>query len=190
MKRLVILGAPGAGKGTQAKNICQLLQIPTFSTGAMFRSHIQNQTELGKLAQAKIEKGELVPDEITNPMVQETLGQDQYAGGFLMDGYPRSVAQAQYLEGVLDGLQIKLDGVLNIDVNLEDVVARMLKRAQIEHRPDDTEPVIRHRLEVYQLETKPLVDYYQRSGLLLSVDGNGSIEQVWQRLQAVLTPKD
>lgn len=186
MKRLIILGAPGAGKGTQAKSICELLDIPTFSTGAMFRAHMEQGTDLGKQASAIIDRGDLVPDSITCPMVKQTLQAEQYANGFLMDGFPRSLEQARYLSKTLEELDIKLDAALNIDVNLDDVVARMLKRAEIEHRPDDTEPVIRHRLHVYKEQTKPVVDFYRESGLLLNVDGNGSIEEVWIRIKDAL----
>lgn len=185
-KRLVILGAPGAGKGTQAKSICEYLGIPTFSTGAMLRSHIQAGTDLGELAQQYINRGALVPDSVINPMVAQTIAGEEYASGFLADGYPRSVAQAEYLNTVLRKLDIELDMVLNIEVNLDSVVSRMLKRAEIEHRQDDTEPVIRHRLEVYHLTTKPLVDWYEASGLLVSVDGDGTVEEVWQAIKAVL----
>lgn len=185
-KRLVILGAPGAGKGTQAKNICEYLGIPTFSTGAMLRSHIQAGTKLGELAQEYIGRGALVPDSVINPMVAETIASDEYAGGFLADGYPRSVAQAEYFNTVLRELDTELDMVLNIDVNLDLVVSRMLKRAEIEHRQDDTEPVIRHRLEVYHSTTKPLVEWYDASGLLISIDGDGTVEEVWQVIKTVL----
>lgn len=185
-KRLVILGAPGAGKGTQAKNICEYLGIPTFSTGAMLRSHMQAKTELGEMAQQYTTRGELVPDSVINPMVAQTIAEEKFADGFLADGYPRSVAQAEYFNTVLRKLDVELDMVLNIEINLESVVSRLIKRAEIEHRADDTEPVIRHRLEVYQSTTKPLVDWYDASGLLVSVDGDGTVAEVWQAIKAVL----
>lgn len=185
-KRLVILGAPGAGKGTQAKRICEHLVIPTFSTGMMFRTHMENQTPLGLEAQKYISQGNLVPDTVTDPMVKETLSEGKYANGFLADGYPRNLSQAEYLEQVLAEQGYQLDQVINIDVDLEAVVGRMLHRAEIEHRPDDTEPVIRHRLEVYAQSTAPLVEYYTNNGLLVNVDGNGNIDEVWERLVKIL----
>lgn len=185
-KRIVILGAPGAGKGTQARAICEKLALPTFSTGAMLREEIAAGTELGKTAQELINQGCLVPDEVINPMVARTLNSEKFAEGFLADGYPRSVAQAQNLKKVLAEMGTDLDLVINIDVDLEAVVGRMLHRAEIEHRADDTEPVIRHRLKVYHETTEPVVEYYRNEGILLEIDGNGTIEEVWERIEKQL----
>ena len=185
-KRLVILGAPGAGKGTQARNICELLAIPTFSTGAMLRAQMQAGTELGNKAKELIDRGELVPDSVIGALVEAELKTDRYRGGFLADGYPRNLEQARFLDQVLKDMGTQLDAVINLDVNLEDVVGRLLKRAEIEHRSDDTEPVIRRRLQVYQEQTEPLVRYYREADLLINIDGNGSIDQVWDNIAAQL----
>lgn len=185
-KRLLILGAPGAGKGTQARNICELLDIPTFSTGAMLRSQMKAGTELGKKAKELIDRGELVPDSVISSLVEAELQSPRYREGFLADGYPRNLEQAHFLDQVLKNMSTHLDAVINLDVELEDVVGRLLKRAEIENRSDDTEPVIRRRLQVYKEQTEPLVRYYREAGLLINIDGNGSIDQVWDSIAAHL----
>lgn len=185
-KRLLILGAPGAGKGTQARKICELLDIPTFSTGEMLRSQMKAGTELGKKAKELIDRGELVPDSVISSLVEAELQSPRYREGFLADGYPRNLEQAHFLDQVLKDMGTQLDAVINLDVNLEDVVGRLLKRAEIEKRSDDTEPVIRRRLQVYQEQTEPLVRYYREAGLLINIDGNGSIDQVWDSIAAKL----
>lgn len=185
-KRLLILGAPGAGKGTQARKICELLDIPTFSTGAMLRSQMKAGTELGKKAKELIDRGELVPDSVISSLVEAELQSSRYREGFLADGYPRNLEQAHFLDQVLKNMGTHLDAVINLDVELEDVVGRLLKRAEIENRSDDTEPVIRRRLQVYKEQTEPLVRYYREAGLLINIDGNGSIDQVWNSIAAQL----
>ena len=185
-KRLLILGAPGAGKGTQARKICELLDIPTFSTGEMLRSQMKAGTELGKKAKELIDRGELVPDSVISSLVEAELQSPRYREGFLADGYPRNLEQARFLDRVLKNMGTQLDAVINLDVRLEDVVGRLLKRAEIENRSDDTEPVIRRRLQVYQEQTEPLVRYYREAGLLIDIDGNGSIDQVWESIAAQL----
>lgn len=185
-KRLLILGAPGAGKGTQARKICELLDIPTFSTGEMLRSQMKAGTELGKKAKELIDRGELVPDSVISSLVEAELQSPRYREGFLADGYPRNLEQAHFLDRVLKNMGTQLDAVINLDVRLEDVVGRLLKRAEIEKRSDDTEPVIRRRLQVYQEQTEPLVRYYREAGLLINIDGNGSIDQVWDSIAAKL----
>ncbi|MDK8351820.1 adenylate kinase, partial [Gleimia europaea] len=145
---ILILGAPGAGKGTQAKRIAKALQIPAISTGAIFRQNMKDRTELGQKAQSYMDAGEFVPDSVTNPMVEARLSAPDVAGGYLLDGYPRTIEQAFYLRDALAATGRDLDLVLEIAVELDEVVERLLKRAEIEGRADDTEPVIRRRLEV------------------------------------------
>lgn len=186
-RRLLLVGPPGAGKGTQAGRVCDLLGIDTLSTGQVFRENIAAGTELGNLAQDFMSKGEFVPDEVTNALVADALKSERFADGFLLDGYPRSLEQAEYLDTVLAEAGQSLDLVLEIDVNTDDLVGRLLKRAEIEGRADDTEPVIRHRMEVYQERTLPLMQYYRDKGLLSVVDGNGTIDEVWGRIEAALT---
>ena len=157
---ILILGAPGAGKGTQAKRIAKALQIPAISTGAIFRQNMKDRTELGQKAQSYMDAGEFVPDSVTNPMVEARLSAPDVAGGYLLDGYPRTVEQAFYLRDALAASGRDLDLVLEIAVELDEVVERLLKRAEIEGRADDTEPVIRRRLEVYKDQTEPMVTYY------------------------------
>lgn len=184
--RLVIMGPPGAGKGTHSKTIADTLQVEWISTGDMFRSHIKEQTELGVLAQSFISRGEFVPDEVTDKMVAERImGIAEYPG-FLLDGYPRSIAQAQTLDAELGEAGLTLDQVFYLDVSPEVVIGRLLHRAEIEGREDDTEPVIRHRLEVYFENTQPLLNYYEAAGKLLRIPGEGTIEEVHGRVEAAL----
>ncbi|AOZ72246.1 adenylate kinase [Boudabousia tangfeifanii] len=186
MTRLLLVGPPGAGKGTQAKHIAESLNIPHISTGEIFRLNISSQTELGKQAQAYIEKGEFVPDTVTNPMVKDRLAQEDAANGFLLDGYPRTLEQAKLLAGMLAELGTKLDLVIEIMADTDEVVNRLLKRAEIENRADDTEEVIRHRMEVYEELTVPLTDFYREQGILVQVDGHGTIDEVAARIDEVL----
>ena len=186
MTTMILLGAPGAGKGTQAARISEELGIPWISTGDIFRSNISEGTQLGKLAQEFMDRGELVPDSVTNLMVKARLAAPDTHVGFLLDGYPRNVEQAHALRDILTDKGLKLDIVLEIDVDEEQVVKRMLNRAQEQHRADDTEPVIRHRLEVYHQSTEPMATYYADQDLLEVVDGNGSVEEVFNRVMDTL----
>lgn len=186
-RRLLLVGPPGAGKGTQAQRICDTLGIATLSTGQVFRDNMARGTELGELAQQFISRGDFVPDEVTNPMVAEALRTPEYAQGFLLDGFPRSVAQAEYLDGVLTDDGRSLDLVIELLVNEDDLVDRLLKRATIEGRADDTEEVIRRRMEVYREQTAPLTEFYGERGQLAQVDGNGTIDEVWERIHAVIS---
>ena len=186
MTRMILIGPPGAGKGTQAQHICEKLGIPHISTGQIFRDNMSQDTELGKRAKEYIEKGEYVPDSVTNPMVKARLASPDTADGFLLDGYPRTVEQARVLRDALDSTGQKLDLVLEITADVDEVVKRMLHRAELEHRPDDTEEVIRHRLEVYRELTEPMATYYEEQDLLVQVDGLGSIEEVSARIDAVI----
>lgn len=183
---ILILGAPGAGKGTQAKRIAKALQIPAISTGAIFRQNMKDRTELGQKAQSYMDAGEFVPDSVTNPMVEARLSAPDVAGGYLLDGYPRTIEQAFYLRDALAATGRDLDLVLEIAVELDEVVERLLKRAEIEGRADDTEPVIRRRLEVYKDQTEPMVTYYADQDKLVQVDGVGTVDGVWERIRKVL----
>lgn len=183
---ILILGAPGAGKGTQAKHIAAVLGIPAISTGAIFRQNIEDGTELGIKAKEYMDAGEFVPDSVTNPMVKARLSAPDTANGFLLDGYPRTLDQAFYLRDALAEQGGKLDLVLEVAVDSDEVLQRLLKRAEIEGRSDDTEPVIRHRLEVYEKQTEPMVTYFADQDSLVQVDGRGTVEEVWERIEEVL----
>lgn len=185
--RLLIIGPPGAGKGTQASRIAAHYEIPAISTGDIFRANIKGQTELGQRVQAIIEAGELVPDSLTNEIVRDRLHQDDAVAGFLLDGYPRNVEQVHALDEMLDG--DSLDAVVLLEADTDEVVARLLKRAEIEGRADDTEAVIRHRQDVYAEQTAPLVELFTDRGIIVRVDGLGGIDEVADRISAALTEK-
>lgn len=180
--RLLIVGPPGAGKGTQAVRIAERLGIPTISTGDIFRANIKNETELGKQVQHILAAGGYVTDEITNAIVADRLAQSDAAEGFLLDGYPRTAAQVEALDAILAGRGASLDGVLELTVDDEVVIARLLKRAETEGRADDTEEVIRERMAIYYRETAPLTETYAARGLLRSVDGMGEVDEVTDRV--------
>lgn len=184
--RMVLLGPPGAGKGTQAARISERLGIPAISTGDIFRANVAGGTELGKQAKAYMDKGEYVPDSVTNAMVKDRLAADDAASGFLLDGYPRTEAQVHELDRMLAESGLRLDVVLEITADSEEVVQRLLKRATEQNRADDTEPVIRHRLEVYAEQTEPLASLYRQAGLLVQVDGMGDIDEVTERIMNAL----
>lgn len=182
--RLVLVGPPGAGKGTQAGVIAERMAIPHISTGEIFRANVGQGTPLGLQAKEYMDAGQLVPDEVTNAMVADRLTQPDVAAGFLLDGYPRNLGQADVLASTLAEAATPLDAVIEIVVDTEHVVQRLLARGQ--GRADDNEDVIRHRLEVYASETEPLVGYYRDRGLLRTVDGIGSIDDVTARILALL----
>jgi adenylate kinase len=184
--RLIIVGPPGAGKGTQASRIAQSFGIPAISTGDIFRSNIKNETELGKQVKDILASGGYVTDEITNAIVQDRLREDDAAQGFLLDGYPRTVAQVEALDAMLAEGGHALDAVLELTVDEDAVVQRLLKRAQIEGRVDDTEEVIRERQAIYRRETAPLAEIYARRGLLVQVDGMGEVDEVAARIDQAL----
>jgi adenylate kinase len=171
--RLVLLGPPGAGKGTQAKRIASAFGIPAISTGDIFRSNASRGTKLGLLAKSFMDAGKYVPDDVTNDLVRDRLAEPDTAPGFLLDGYPRTAAQVAELDGMLQA-------------GVDEVVARLLNRAEVEGRADDTEDVIRHRLEVYTEQTAPLTAVYHERGLLLRVDGMGGVDEVTARLTKAL----
>ncbi|MEN1975976.1 MULTISPECIES: adenylate kinase [unclassified Cellulomonas] len=187
--RLVLLGPPGAGKGTQAVRLAERLGVPAISTGDIFRANIKGGTELGRTAQEYTARGALVPDSVTNAMVRDRLAQPDAAQGFLLDGYPRNVAQVAELDAVLADQGLTLDAALEITADADVVVERLLKRAQIEGRADDTEPVIRHRLDVYAEQTAPISGVYAERGLLLQVDGIGEVDEVTGRLVEALATR-
>ncbi|RAV32521.1 adenylate kinase [Corynebacterium heidelbergense] len=170
--RLVLLGPPGAGKGTQAALLSDTLKIPHISTGDLFRANISKGTDLGKQAQEYIDAGKLVPTEVTANMVQDRLEQDDAADGFLLDGFPRTIEQAELLEKMLAEKGLHLDHVINYVVSEDVVVERMLARG----RGDDNEDTIRTRLEVYRTETAPLIEHYQ--DILLNIDAEGNVEDI------------
>lgn len=182
--RLLIVGPPGAGKGTQASRIAERYSVPAISTGDIFRANIKGGTELGKQVQAIIERGELVPDSLTNEIVADRLTQADAAAGFLLDGYPRTVEQVSALDGMLEG--DSLDAVVLLEADTDEVVSRLLKRAELEGRADDTEEVIRHRQNVYAEQTAPLIELFAGRGILVTVDGMGGVEEVAERIAAGL----
>lgn len=187
--RMVLLGPPGAGKGTQAARIGRRLGIPAISTGDIFRAHVAGSTELGRRARAYMDKGEYVPDSVTNAMVADRLTEDDAASGFLLDGYPRTADQVDALERMLSERGEALDVVVEITADADAVVERLLGRAAEQGRADDTEPVIRRRLEVYAEATAPLAAIYEDRGLLLRVDGMGGIDEVTDRIMAALAAR-
>ena len=186
MTRLLIMGPPGAGKGTQAVGLAQRIGGAHISTGDIFRENVANETELGKTAKQYMEAGKYVPDEITNAMVRDRLGQ-QDAESFVLDGYPRTADQVDELDSILSDMGAKLDAVLLLVVSdREELVQRMIKRAETSGRADDTEEVIRHRQDVYNEETAALVPIYRERGLLREVDGIGPIDEIARRIDTAL----
>jgi adenylate kinase len=178
--RLVLVGPPGAGKGTQATALSEKLSIPHISTGDLFRKNIAEETELGKQVKHILDSGGLVPDEVTNQMLIERLEHPDTANGFLLDGFPRNIGQAEVLSKVLAESDQKLDAVVQLVVDEEVVVRRLLARG----RSDDNEDVIRHRQHVYRSETAPLLDYYR--DVLVTVDGVGEVDEITDRVLAAL----
>jgi len=184
--RIVLLGAPGSGKGTQAKLMVERLGLPHISTGVLLRNAAKRGTELGLKAKSIIDKGELVPDDIMSDMIEERLSRDDVAEGFILDGYPRNLAQAKSLDTMLDRLGQSTDVAIQIDVDLEQVIRRLAKRAKEEGRADDSGEVVRHRMRVYHEQTAPVIDYYANRGLLTHVLGDGTVEEVLERILSVL----
>ena len=180
--RLLLIGPPGAGKGTQAAILAQTFNIPAISTGDIFRENVRNETELGKRAKEFMDRGDNVPDSLTNELVADRIGQADCAAGFLLDGFPRTTAQVDALNGMLAEQGTALDAVVELVADVEIVVERLKKRAIEQGRTDDDESVVRHRLEVYREQTAPLIDLYGQTGLLVSVDGIGTIDEVTGRI--------
>ena len=180
--RLLIMGPPGAGKGTQAAFVAEHPGIPAISTGDIFRTNVAEGTELGQEAQRYMDAGEYVPDEVTNSMVRNRLAEEDAAHGFLLDGYPRTLAQVVELDTMLERSGHVLDVALALTVDREEIIQRLLQRARVEGRADDTEEVIRRRQEVYVEQTEPLVEVYRGRDLLVEVDGMGEVTEVTQRV--------
>ncbi|NJN85541.1 MAG: adenylate kinase [Leptolyngbyaceae cyanobacterium SL_7_1] len=188
MTRLIFLGPPGAGKGTQASKLAKDCQIPHISTGDILRAAVSQKTDLGMKAQSYMERGELVPDQLILDLVRDRLSQSDASNGWILDGFPRTVNQATFLEQLLSRINQICECVVNFDVPDEIVVSRMLERGQREHRSDDTEETIRRRLEVYREQTQPLIDFYRDRQQLVSVDGSRAIEQVTENLKQIVHP--
>ncbi|MFU0781950.1 adenylate kinase [Thermoanaerobacterium thermosaccharolyticum] len=211
--RVILLGPPGAGKGTQAERITKDYEIPHISTGDIFRYNIKNNTELGKLAKQYTEKGLLVPDDVTNKIVEDRLSKDDCKDGFLLDGYPRNVVQAESLGKYLENKGLKIDHVLNIIVDRDELVKRLSGRRvcpscgatyhivtkppkvegicdhcgeKLIQRTDDNIESVLKRLEVYEDETKPLVEYYGKLNLIRNIDGNKPVNEVYKEIQALI----
>ena len=177
--KIIMLGAPGAGKGTQAKQIAAKYQIPHISTGDMFRAAIKNETPLGVEAKKYIDAGQLVPDSVTVGIVRDRLVKDDCKSGFILDGFPRTTAQAVSLDAILKELGISLDAVLNLNVPSEELVKRISERAVLENRADDNPETVQKRLAVYEESTKPLIDYYRNSGLYQEINGLQDVDAVF-----------
>ena len=189
MTRLLLIGAPGAGKGTQAVKLAETFEIPAISTGDIFRHNVKNETELGKLAKSYMDRGEYVPDSVTNDLVRDRLGQDDAKLGFLLDGYPRTADQVEELDSMLADQNTALDAVVLLTADTDEVVRRLLNRAIEQGRADDTEDVIRRRLEVYEEQTAPLIDVYAQRNLVVTVDGLGAVDEVTARILEALSAR-
>jgi adenylate kinase len=184
--RLIFMGPPGAGKGTQAQKVAEHFVIPAISTGDIFRANVSQGTELGVAAKRYMDAGEYVPDSITNLMVRNRIDDEDAVKGFLLDGYPRTLAQVDELDGMIRFTGHSLDGVVVLSVDPEELVERLTARAQTEGRADDTEDVIRRRQEVYAEQTEPLIEVYRDRGILRPVDGSGGVDEVTSRIFAAL----
>jgi adenylate kinase len=180
------MGPQGAGKGTQAARLAERLGVPAISTGDIFRANIKDATELGTLAQSYSAKGELVPDSVTNDMVRDRLAQPDVTNGFILDGYPRNAAQVDELDAILASTGTSLEGVIELTAERDELLARLRKRAEAEGREDDTEAAIARRLDIYAEQTAPLTGAYGTRGLLVEVDGIGSVDEVTERISSAL----
>jgi adenylate kinase len=184
--RIVLLGAPGSGKGTQAALMEERLGMPHISTGVLLRNAAKRGTALGLQAKSIIDQGELVPDNIMSDMIEERLGREDVANGFILDGYPRNLAQAQSLDEMLGRLGQPADIAIQIDVDPEQIIKRIAGRAEQEGRADDSEDIVRNRMRIYHEKTAPVIDYYAGRGMLTHVLGDGSIEVILERILSVL----
>ena len=189
MTRLLLIGMPGAGKGTQAERLSEAFGIPAISTGDIFRHNVKNETELGKQAKAFMDRGEYVPDSLTNALVRDRLSHTDAADGFLLDGYPRTADQVVELDDILASHSQQLDAVVMLTADVDEVVRRLLNRAIEQGRADDTEDVIRRRLEVYEEQTAPLVSVYAARNLVVTVDGLGEVAEVTARIVEALAER-
>jgi adenylate kinase len=180
--RLIMMGPPGAGKGTQAKFVADHFGIPAISTGDIFRANVEHGTDLGREAKRYMDAGDYVPDKVTNLMVRNRIDEPDAEPGFLLDGYPRTLAQVEELDGMIEFTGHRLDAAVVLTVDGEEIVARLLQRAEVEGRADDTEDVIRRRQEIYREQTEPLIEVYRDRGILVEVDGMGEVDQVTKRI--------
>ena len=190
MMKLLLIGPPGAGKGTQASKLSEVFAIPAISTGDIFRANVKNETPLGLEAKSYMDRGAYVPDDLTNKLVRDRLQNPDCANGFLLDGYPRTADQVEELDSILKESASSLDAVIQLTADTDEVVRRLAKRAIEQGRSDDTEEVIRKRLEVYEEQTAPLISVYAARGLLIMVDGLGQIEEVTARIVEALNAKN
>lgn len=188
--RIVLLGAPGSGKGTQAALLKEHFSIPHISTGVLLREAVAAETPLGQQAKAIMDRGELVPDDVMLDLIRERLGQSDVDGGFILDGYPRNLSQAKALDSVLGELGQPVEEAVLIEVNEDMVVERIAKRAAQEGRSDDTEEVVRNRMRVYEEQTAPVAGHYENQGLLTRIFGEGTIDEVLQRIKGALQQGD
>ncbi len=189
MTRLLIVGPPGAGKGTQSARLIEAYGIPAIATGDIFRANIKNQTELGTKVKAIIDAGDYVPDSLTNDLVASRLKEADALDGFLLDGYPRTLDQLHFLDEILSVDGAALDAVIQLVVDPDEVVSRLLKRAHEDGRTDDTEDTIRHRQSLYQRETAPLIAVYGERGLVIEIDALGPVDEVTERITASLAAR-
>ncbi|MFS0895434.1 adenylate kinase [Microbacterium sp. 179-I 3D3 NHS] len=187
--RLLIVGPQGSGKGTQGVRIAEAFGIPVISTGDMFRANIKEGTPLGQQVTEILDKGDLVPDELTSEIVRDRLSQTDAAGGFLLDGYPRNVAQVGHLEEFLADRGESLDAVIVLDVPRAESMARLGLRAAEQGRSDDTDEAIAHRLDIYEKETAPIVEVYQDKGIVDRIDGTGELDAITERISAALAAR-
>jgi len=184
--RLIFLGPPGSGKGTQAKKLAERIHIPHISTGDIFRAAVSQKTPLGLRAQSYMDRGELVPDQLVIDIVRERLSQPDAQVGWILDGFPRTVPQAEFLDQLLSEINQAYNYAVNLEVADDILIARLLDRGLKENRLDDTEDVIRRRLEVYHAQTAPLIDYYQGHQKMVSVNGSLSMEAVTAELESLI----
>ena len=189
MSRFLLIGAPGAGKGTQAERLAQTFGIPAVSTGDIFRFNVKNETELGKQAKAFMDRGEFVPDSLTNDLVRDRLSQADAQKGFLLDGYPRTGDQVFELDKILELQGNTLDAVIQLTADTDEIVRRLLNRAIEQGRTDDTEPVIRHRLALFEEQTAPLISVYASRGNVIMIDGLGEVNDVTERILEALAAR-
>ena len=190
MTRLLIVGPPGAGKGTQSTRITDEYSIPAIATGDIFRANIKNETELGLQVKAIIDAGDFVPDSLTNDLIASRLTEADAVDGFLLDGYPRTLDQLGFLDGVLAESDAALDAVILLTVDSDELVSRLLKRAHEQGRTDDTEETIRHRQELYARETAPLIAVYRERGLVIEIDALGPVDEVSTRIAESLAARE
>ena len=189
MSRLLLIGPPGAGKGTQAARLAERYQIPAISTGDIFRSNVKNETKLGKLAKSYMDAGDNVPDSLTNDLIRHRLEETDAENGFLLDGYPRTQDQVRELDDFLASHGAALDAVVELVADPDETVARLRKRAVAQGRADDDEAVVRHRLDVYREQTAPLIGMYEERGLLIKINGLGEIDEVTARITEALADR-